>query len=283
MATKAKPSTAVASKKNTDLANPMMNMRQDAGGGLEEADASSFAIPFLTVLQSNSPAVVDDAIEGVKAGLFMNTITNELYKEVLVVPCAFQRRFLRWGPRSQGGGYKGEYLPGEVESETLVGLTKEGRVYLMDVPEGATKLFDDKGLPLYDHLKDTRSHFVLVQNSAGQWQPAMLSLSSTQIKKSKRWMSLIQGIEFEDETGSYNPPSYSHIYRLATDKESNDSGTWFGVTISKERALDPSELSDVNIYMRAKEFHDQVAAGKVKVSEPVDEQAASTGTNDEAF
>ena len=56
-------------------------MQADEGKGLEGADKDSFATPFLAVLQAQSPQVVDATIEGIKAGLFINSITNELFEE----------------------------------------------------------------------------------------------------------------------------------------------------------------------------------------------------------
>lgn len=258
--------TAVAQAQNTAVGMPL-DFAADAGLGMEGADKSSFAIPFITMLQGLSPQL--ETVEGAKPGKFINTITNDLYDEVLVVPCAFQRRFLRWSPRSAGGGYKGEFNPIEVETGTLPGLKLMNGVYLMDVPEGAPA-FDPKGLPLYDHLADTRNHFVLAKTATGSWQPALISLASTQIKKSKRWMSLIQGVEMEANGRRFNPPSFSSIYKLKPIKEENAKGSWWGIEIGRVGFIDDAEL-----YTRAKDFHSQVAAGAVEVAPP--QPAADAG------
>lgn len=246
MATKKKPSTtAVAEAKNTAVAAPL-DFSADAGAGLEGADKSSFAIPFMAVLQGLSPQL--ETVDGAKPGLFINTITNELHKELLVVPCAFQRRFIRWAPREDGGGYKGEYNPVDIET---------GKVLTQP---------NDKGQPTIegDLLKDTRNHFCLVQSASREWKPALISLSSTQIKKSKRWMSMIQGIELRDAAGRpFTPPSFSHVYRIRTVKEENNLGSWWGVEIALEGAV-----SDPELYAKARAFHASVAAGDVEVQQP---------------
>jgi len=234
---------------NNALAMAGMDFASDAGMGMEGVDKDSFAIPFLALLQGLSPQL--ETIDEAKPGLFVNTITDEVYKEVLVVPCAYQRRYLRWAPRSDGGGYKGEYNPHDIETGKIVGVERDadGRLRL----EG-------------DELKDTRNHFVLVQSKSGAWQPALLSLSSTQIKKSKRWMSRIQGIEMRTQDGKpFNPPSFSHIYKLKPIKEENGKGAWWGIDIEMVQPVDDAEL-----YARAKEFNMQVAAGEVKVQDPMD-------------
>lgn len=269
----AKAANEVATKASTAVGQAL-NFAADAGAGLEGADKASFAIPFIIVLQGQSPQL--ETIDGAKPGKFLNSINNELYDEVFVIPCAYQRRFIRWSPRASGGGYKGEYNPIEVETGNVGGLQLLNGIYLMDVPQGAPA-FDPKGLPLYDHLADTRNHFCLVKSGAGNWQPALISLASTQIKKSKRWMSRIQGLQLNDAGGKpYNPPSFSHIYKLSSKKEENSKGSWYGVEVD---LVGPIEDGDV--YMAAKKFNQNVNAGAVEVAQPV--ASADAGGTDEKF
>lgn len=262
MATKKTTTTEVAVKQETNTALAVMaaDFAADAGLGMEGADKSSFAIPFLAILQGLSPQL--ETVEDAKPGLFINSITNEVFKEVLAIPCAFQRRFLRWAPRSEGGGYKGEYNPVDVETGRIEGVSTnaEGRLMIEN-----------------DELKDTRNHFVLMQTESGAWTGALLSLGSTQIKKSKRWMSLILGIEMRNAQGKpFNPPSFSHIYKLSTVKEENSKGSWWGLNVEKVDAVGDAEL-----YAKAKAFHNSVSAGEIEVAPP---QADAEGsTSDERF
>lgn len=257
MATK-KTTTEVAVKEETNTALAVMaaDFAADAGLGMEGADKSSFAIPFLSILQGLSPQL--ETVDGAKPGLFINSITNEVFKEVLVIPCAFQRRFLRWAPRSEGGGYKGEYNPVDIETGKIAGVSQnaEGRLMLEN-----------------DELKDTRNHFVLMQTETGAWTGALLSLSSTQIKKSKRWMSLILGIEMRNAQGKpFNPPSFSHVYKLSAVKEENSKGSWWGLQVEK---VEP--VGDAELYAKAKAFHNSVSAGEVEVAPPqADVEAAGS-------
>lgn len=256
MANKSKNEVAV--KENQLPMAMMADMAADAGMGLEGADKDSFAIPFIAMLQGLSPQL--ETVDGAKPGLFINTITNELYKEVMVVPCAYQRRYLRWAPRDAGGGYKGDYSPIDVETGKLLNVERS--------EDGKLRIDGDE-------LKDTRNHFVLVESSTGVWQPALLSLSSTQIKKSKRWMSLIQGIELRTPQGkAFTPPSFSHVYKLTGVKEENSKGSWWGMNVE---VVEP--VSDQELYLKAREFSKQVAAGEVKVSEPVAEAVDEGGAD----
>lgn len=255
--------------KATNAVGPVLDFSADAGMGMEGADKSSYAIPFITVLQGLSPQL--ETVEGAKPGKFLNTITNELYDTVMLVPCAFQRRFIRWAPRANGGGYKGEFSPIDVETGKLPEVSLHDGTYMVDVPAGSP-VRDSKGLPLFDHLADTRNHFCLVKSATGAWQPALISLSSTQIKKSKRLMSRIQGIELRNAEGrAFNPPSFSHIYVAKAQKEENSKGSWWGWDFDLVGPVDSADL-----YAAAKEFHKSVASGAVEVSNPVDDSVKSS-------
>ncbi len=256
MATKAKNEVAVK-QENTALSTGEVDFSQFAGMGMEEADKSSFAIPFLTILQGLSPQL--ETVDGARPGLFINTITNELFKTIKVVPCSFNRRFIRWAPRESGGGYKGEYNPVEVETGKITDVRQsdDGRLMIGD-----------------DLLSDTRNHYVLFQDSNGAWHPALISLSSTQIKKSKRWMSRIQGIQMRNAAGRlYTPPSFSHIYELQAVKEKNAKGEWWGLDIG----TDVTPVQDAELFNIAMAFHKSVAAGEVQVQEPVEPDTAEQG------
>jgi hypothetical protein len=233
-------------------------------------------VPIVFPTSTVSPQL--ETVDGAKPGLLINTITNELFKEIMVVPCAYQRRFIRWAPRSTGGGYKGELNPVDVETGNVPGLSQHQGMYLMDVPEGSSP-FDPKGVPLYDHLSDTRNHFVLAKNAAGAWQPALVSLASTQIKKSKRWMSRIQGVQVQDGQGrAITPPSFSHIYVLKAVKEGNSKGEWWGMEIDLVEAV-----KDAQLYQEAKKFNQSVNSGAVEVAPPPASGADSGADNSEKF
>jgi len=212
----------------------------DAGAGLEQADSESYAIPFLSILQGLSPQI--ETVEGARPGLFINTVTDQISKTVRVIPCSYTRRYLQWAPRSEGGGFRGEHQPKDVETGKVGQRGDDGRFYIGD-----------------DLLKDTRSHYVLVETEDGNWSPAMLSLSSTQIKKSKRWMSMIQGIKMGEGDAKFTPPMFSHVYELGTVKEENSEGSWWGLTVKLD-----GPVTDAVVYAEARAFSQEVAQGRIK-------------------
>lgn len=233
-----------AKSSGTALANLASFMAADAGAGLENIDSDCFAIPFLQILQGLSPQI--ESVVGAKPGLIINTITNELFKTCQVIQCAFTRRYLAWADRADGGGFRGEYLPSDVET---------GKIGVRRDAHG--RLFDEQGFL----LRDTRNHYLLVKSEkSGNWTPALLSLASSQVKKSKRWLSLIQNFEMTDANGRhFTPPSFAQIFELGTEKEENNLGSWYGLTVKAAGIVE-----DAALYSRAKKINESVLGGKIR-------------------
>ncbi|OGC93931.1 MAG: hypothetical protein A2W25_14690 [candidate division Zixibacteria bacterium RBG_16_53_22] len=249
----------VVEKQNTALALSGQ-FEEDVGGGFETADSSAYAIPFLAILQSGSPQVKksDGAyIKGAEEGMLYNTVTQQVHDGaigVVVVPFAFKRSFIKWAPRDSGGGFKGELQPSDPQVQAGV----------MDT---AGRLIDGDG----NLLSDTRTHYVMVLDDNGGYHPAVISLASTQIKKSRQWMSKMNGIKMQRSDGTYYTPAmFSHRYKITAVPESNDKGSWFGVKVETLGAVESGEL-----YQAAKAFRDAVRRGEAKEQAP---QAAAGAT-----
>lgn len=239
----------VATKQATNVALAQQ-YADDAGAGFEEANASSYAIPFLQILQSGSPQCKksDGAyIKGAEEGKFYNTVTQDLFdgeEGITVIPCHFTNRFVEWQPRESGGGFVREYAPGEAPETTK----------------------DDKGrdvLPNGNILVDTRNHYVLICNADGTLSPALVAMTSTQQKKSKQWMSKMQGIKVKGPNGFATAPMMSRKYKLTTVPESNDKGSWFGFRIELVGLVE-----DGAEYAEAQAFRNAVRTGAAKVQQP---------------
>lgn len=248
----------------------------DAGKGLEGTDKDSFAIPFLAILQPMSPQVLAEEIEGIKAGLFLNSVTNQLFEDPLLIPCAFQRRWIRWAPRDGGGGFKGEFTPAEVNDLRVKGQVKEldGRLYF-PMQDGS---INEKRC---DRLADTRSHFVLAVPSvdAELGIPMVFALTSTGIKVSKNWLTRIDGKKVRNSAQALvSAPSFAAVYRVTTEKKTNERGVWWQPVIDVV-----GDVKNAALYAQAKAFHAQVTAGAVVVAhESVrdTDTVAAGGSND---
>lgn len=267
------PGTQVAKPASTAV-GAAINYEEDAGQGTEGADKDSFAIPFLVVLQPLSPVVVDKLVEGAEAGMFMNSVTNQLYRNPVIVPCSFQRRFVRWGARETGGGYKGEMTVAESVKERESGAVKEldNRLYY---PMADGSINEKKS----DKLQDTRNHFVIIledeQDILGT--PAVLAMASTHIKCSKTLMSRIEGLKLPkaDGTGVFTPPAYYSMFKLKTVKKTNEKGTWFLPEVA------PAGKTDDIVYELAKKFYNQVMFGKVDLATDSLKTASDTSSDGE--
>lgn len=255
-------STKVANATNTAVAvevNSSM-FAADAGQGMEGASAESFAIPFLSVLQKGSPQVDEAsgaALEGAKAGMFFENVTNRMYDGktgIIIVPCSYKRVFIRWGAKDLGGGFKGEISADEIAEMRARGEIKELDGQLLAPLEDGS-LNPKKS----DTFKDTRNHYVLlVDSQTGAWTEALLSLASTQIKKSKMLMSALASVKVNGPSGLFTPPTFANMVSVKTLGESNDKGTWFGVKFELAGMVTRPE-----IYAAAKAFHASVVKGAV--------------------
>jgi hypothetical protein len=258
-----KKENAVVEKVNTALAVGAMDFAADAGAGMENAGQESFAIPFLSILQKGSPQVDEasgQAVDGARAGMFYENVTGRLIsgKEgVVIVPCSYKREFLRWASRDNGGGLKGVYTPEQVADMRAKGqvVEQDGRLYAPE-PDGSVN--PNKS----DRLNDTRNHYVLIiDQETGAWTEALLSLTSTQIKKSKMLMSALASVKLKNSSNQlFTPPTFANFVHATTAGESNDKGTWFGVKFELAGQVDRSE-----VYAAAKAFHASIAKGGVQV------------------
>ena len=250
---------------NDKLPATVADMSQFSGAGMENTDRESFAIPFLAVIQKTSPQVdkdTDQYIKGVEAGDLLLTSSNEVFKDedgVDVVFCGYRRVFLRWAPLDEGGGFKGE-----IPVEEVAVMRSKGKVIEED-----GRLFADNG----DIIADTRIHYVLVVREDGTFTPAVMSLKSTQIKKSKMLMTQIQSYVAKDSNGkSFTPPSFGHVFHAETVAESNDKGSWRGWKLTRTGFVEDSELFNAAI-----EFHKTVANEGVKVNYEAEAAVAGSG------
>lgn len=233
--------------KETTAVGEVIDFSTDAGSGFEEMDSDCFAIPFLTLLQKMSPQCDEmegSYIEGAKSGDFFNTASGKIYKGkdgILIIPCAFVHKYNLWVPNR--GGYRGSVTPLE-----YMKMSKETRTN----DKGKREEFDQDG----NVITNTMEHYVLIVNPDGTTEPALLTMTSTQLKKSKKWNTLAQAI-----CGT-TKPSYSQMYRLTSVPESNDFGSWAGIKIDHE-----SQVTSREVYESAKAFREMVRSGAAKASE----------------
>ena len=257
----------IVEKQNTQVA--MSGFEDVTVTGFAEVSAEDMSIPFLRILDKGSPQVNkrDGAyVEGAEPGMIYNTVANEVYDGevgVTVIPCYFNRRFIEWKPRESGGGYMGSYLPDDPIVKTTVKNDKNADV-----------------LPNGNLLSNTAQHFVLLTYE-GNFSRALITMSSTQLKKSRRWITQMNALTAIGKNGPYTLPMMSHIYKLTTVPEQNDMGSWFGWTINKDRQIDLADQFEKHTFDAAIAFAKSIQAGEVEVKEPSAEPASSGVVKDD--
>tara|TARA_R100000781_G_scaffold1799_2_gene3051 strand:+ start:5723 stop:6505 length:783 start_codon:yes stop_codon:yes gene_type:complete len=252
-----KSENAISEKKNTSVAVPSAFI-EDANSGLETLTAEDITIPRLKVLQAMSPEVLKNDgkyVEGANAGDIINTVTSKLYTNdnpLVVLPVAYKRLFLEWGPRESGGGLVAQHEDASILSKT----TKDnmGR----DMLENG------------NYIQTSATHFVLSIHEDGSYDNAMIAMAGTQLKKSRTWNSIMASIKMRSGDKVFTPASYSHKYVMKTKAESNDRGTWFGWNITMDG---PLSEEDMFFYQAAKDFATTV--GDVNLSQANDSETTS--------
>lgn len=218
------------------------------------------AIPFIGILQKGSPQV-DDAhakyIDGAKVGMALNTVTGSLIDlrrgkdgkgGVEVILCCYDKKFVEWVPREDGGGFVGQHEPGAAEVD-------------------ACKLNDKKRLETPDGnlMVETAYHYVLIREKPkAEWQWAVFPSKSSSLKMTRKWNSMVASLVVKGKDGkSIKPPVFSQVWLLSTYPDQKDDFTWAACDIAHV-----GSVSDIATYEMAKAFATAVKSGAVRVTAP---------------
>jgi hypothetical protein len=258
-------------KENLPVNLPEIDLEGDAGAGFENADKDTFAIPFLRILQSNSPQCKKSHelhIEGAEEGDFFNTVTKEIFKGELgitLVPVHYDRKFVEWAPNR--GGYRGEHLPSAPVLQ---------RAQLKEDDEGKQRLT----LPSGNTVSDTRYHFCIHVKPDGGYSPVLVCMSSSGIKKSKQMMTELNSIKAERANGGkFTPPMFLNKVLMGHVVETKGEDSWYNYDPVLDGFLDVrGDANEAEIYLAAKAFRDQIASGDIRVDHA--EMGGVAGTDD---
>lgn len=220
-----------------------------AEDGFEDADGDCYAIPFLQVLQSNSPQCKRSDgkyIEGAQEGMILDTVSQQILdpaEGLRIIQCHFRRAFVEWGPRNTDqAGYKGEHP--------------------VDTPLRQQTEKNDKGkdvLPSGNELSDTRYHYVLAEVEPGRWERFVMDMTSTKIKTSKRLMKELE--RFRMPNGR-RMPSFGHVVTMRTIPQQKGENTWF--IWDFDRVTDEDEVKDRELVQEAYNFLQAIKSGDVR-------------------
>lgn len=251
-------------------------MAADAGVGFEEAQKESYAVPFIGILQKMSPQVEEDNpqyIEGARAGMLLNTVTEQLYDGrtgIVVAPAHYTLSYVEWVDREEGGGFVAEHdaVKGQ---ELLTTCQRDPEKGNIDV------------LPSGNHLVPTANHYVVLLNEGGELERVVIAMARTAMKKSRRWMTIMQNVKLPDpKTGlvEVDAPMFAKMYRLRTALETNrNNQSWHNWDTPEPVAW--TKVEAPHAYTAARAFQSLVRAGKVALT-PRDTMAPEAETETES-
>ncbi len=267
-------------------------MLADAGAGTNY-DAGDLATPFLTILQTNSPQVKEESekyVPGARPGMVLMTVTNQLFDvrtlpnapskstaSAVTLPVIFADRcrkmMVEWVDRDYGGGFVAQH---PVDSPAARAARPD--------PKHRSRL----ELPNGNWLIETDYHWPLVCVDPSSPQAAVMSLSSTQLKKSRALNSFIHDFRLESPKGKFTPPIYALVFTLRTEVEKKNDQTWWGWKIEFLGTIDKafSGVAGVTdeivaaLYDAARKQHTLVADGMSRLVPPAEQADAETTTTD---
>jgi hypothetical protein len=225
------------------------------GGELNMGD---IAVPYLYVLQSNSPQVNSDHnkyIQGATASMLYLTVVERVYEGrqtgILIVPCYYERLITEWVDRDEGGGLIRSYPTGDP---------------IMDQAKPDEK--NRMRLPNRHLLIDTAYHYVMMQDPNDKvWYQCIMPMKSTFLKKSRRLNSDIRTTKIPGTI--MEAPRFLFKYRMKTEKEQKDQNVWNVPTFLQE------DMVDADLYQKAKLF--AKVAAETTLRRPAAESEAESG------
>jgi hypothetical protein len=263
-----KSATAVATVKE-QLPAAAYDYGADAGVGFEGTTAKDLSIPFLGILQSNSPQVEDGGVEGAKPGMLINTVTNELLDGDVgqaFIPVHYDRAFVEWVPRNKGGGFVALH---DVNSDLVKTEQKK-----QEAKRERGKIILANG----NELIETEYCYCLTldKDYVTPTGFAVLSLTSTKLtpfRKFKTSLFMLKG----------KPPIFVSRAILKTDKQKNDKGTFFNakfvpVAADWRSSLIPNTPDYKELIEEAKSFRAMVLSGMAKAAFDTQNAAGDTGS-----
>lgn len=256
----AAPATNELAPTQPNLPAVLHDFGQDYGDGLQGITTKEVGVPFIKILQAQSPEVIgpDGKIPGATAGMLLNTGTSELATQILFVPAVRQHVFVEWKPRKQGGGLVAIH---QLDSD------------IVKVAQAASKNFGEYKTEGGNELAETFYVFgvTLDPTTLEPTGMAVIPFTSTGIQKYKKgFMNRIMYCLVDTTNGKRNPPLYAHRIRISTTQQSNDDGTWFNydIAFAVENNVQQSLMEPNNpAYQAAKALKLSVDAGEAKADQ----------------
>jgi hypothetical protein len=245
-----KPTNEVVEVHKTNL--PSMHLDSElqkmGGMGTENVQAKDVLIPRLTILQKLSPQLAKkkaEFIDGAEVGDFCNVATGDIYKEaVLVIPCHFATAYIEWGKNRSGlvmnYGDDASILKKCVRNDKNQNVLANGNM-----------------------VSETAQWYCLLQDGAS-WTRVFIPLTSTNLKHSRKWLTLCRAESVQMPDGSmWKPPLFWRSWKLVAIEDSNEMGDW--VTFRPEKGNSSVEIDQSRQLIRmCMAFYEDVKGNVVR-------------------
>lgn len=247
----------MATKKKSEVALSEEDYLVDAEKYSTKVDKDDVLIPRIAILQTLSKALDKTEaafIKGAEVGQFCDASQNKLWdgeEGIVIIPVHYRKTNIEWKKR-QFVADRGL----DIEYQNSCKRNEKGKLI---TPDGNT-------------LVPTAEYAVLIVEDGG-FSPAMISMTGSQMKKSKKLMTMITNFLVDSPRGKVNPAMFYRSYKITTQPESNDEGSWFGFGIEVGE-LTPKLKGGKDIYLAARAFRKQMDEGSVKVQDHATEGEA---------
>ena len=268
-------------KAEANLPVAASDYEEHEGRGFQNQTSADVAIPFINLLQDMSPEVKrknEKYIEGAEAGMFLNSVTGDLYESFVFVPAITERWFVEWKPRTEGGGLVGRHHPDSALVAKAVKASKEFGKYTTE--EG-------------NELAETVYMFGVLSNDNGDnLGTAMLALTSTKITPYKKFNGRLSSFQLNitDEDGNLvkriTPPMFAHTIRVTSKVRPSAKGDAF-IPVFEAAVEDDLRKSLIGKsdarFQLAAQVEQLVDSGKAKYDESTQSDAVAEDEDDLPF
>lgn len=253
--------------KQTEAGLPaVVDFEADSGMGMEQVSQDDLVIPFVKLLQANSPEV--DHEKGIIPGMFFNVATGEAFsgKEgISFVPIYLDKKYVEWTPIEKGGGLIAQYEIADKIVQELV--AKQGKYKALEMSNG-------------NELVETHYMYAAMLPNLN---PVIIAFTSTKLSQLKNWLTKLNYFQVPTASGKkVVPPIFAHKVKLLSEKQTNKSGQdYYNVkfgTVAADLAsslIDTKNPDEVQMYVMAKDTCEAIKAGKAKVDFTVRDDAAT--------
>ena len=232
----------------------------DLDQGFENVTQEDTSLPYVRILGQLSAEVNEGDgkyISGAKPGMIYNNITNEIFdgkKGIKVVSCYYKRDFPEKSDKGDG-------------MATTIAVHQPNSPIIQTGKRVGSKIM----LPNGNYLEETGYYYVLMETKAGGMTPALITMKSSQLSVSKKWLAMMKLMKVEDGKGGFGrPPMHGVVYNLASALQKNDKGSWYGWSVTQDRIMEVGK--DTALYNEAKNFQATASKGNVQTKADVEEK-----------